>query len=389
MNDTSGHGAALLDRVLEAFKRYVHLPSRWAYVAVALYVAYTHSASAFQYAPRLLFTSAEKRSGKSRGLDIVTALSAHPLVAANATVAAIFRSLGKGPRTIVLDEADTIFGTKIKAEQNEDLRGLINAGFMQGTPVLRTVGPQHEPVEFPVFAPVVMAAIGNLPDTIQDRAINIRMRRRKPSEHVQPYRLRRDQPGLEQLRGEISEWMHTIVEDLQSAYPETPLEDRAADLWEPLLAVADAAGGQWPTLARQAALALTKNAAEDDSESSAGHELLLDLQEVYRERTALHMSIDFVASGVLVEALNRLDDSLWKEAPLSARKLSDLLRPYGVRPISTGKLRGYRIEPLQDAFERYLSIQVSQPSEPSEPAQTQGSSADGSRPADTSNRQSA
>ena len=384
------NGAYLLDRVQAALQRYVSMPNRWAYIAVALYIVYTHAAENFQHAPRLLVTSAEKRSGKSRVLDIVTALCCNALVAANATVAAIFRSLGEGPRTVVLDEADTIFGTKIKAEQNEDLRGLINAGFMQGTPVLRTVGPNHVPTEFPVFAPVVMAAIGTLPDTIQDRAINVRMRRRKPSEQVQPYRIRRDLPPLLELRREISTWIGSISEAIAEAEPDNPLEDRAADLWEPLLAVADAAGGQWPILARQAARALTKSAAEDDAESSEGHELLIDLREIYRERDSLHRKTDFVPSNELVESLNRMDHSLWSESPLTPRRLATLLRPYGLRAKPKGgKVRGYEFAPMQDVFERYLAVPSAEASYVSSSASDQRSEDDASEQHDTLNRHTA
>ncbi|QAY63730.1 hypothetical protein ET495_11270 [Xylanimonas allomyrinae] len=137
-------GDALLERVFDVIARYTVQPSAHAYVALALYAAYTHAAGVFDYAPRLLLTSAEKRSGKTRTMEVVGNLCHAPLFAANATVAALFRSLDT-PRTVLFDEADTIFGTKIKAEQNEDLRGLINAGFQRGTPVLRTVGPNHTP----------------------------------------------------------------------------------------------------------------------------------------------------------------------------------------------------------------------------------------------------
>src|SRR5699024_11116945 len=171
-------------------------------------------------------------------------------------------------RTVLFDEADTIFGSRIKAEQNEDLRGLINSGFQRGYPVLRTVGPNHTPTEFYVFAPVVMAAIGRLPDTITDRAVNIRLRRRKPSGPVSPFRLSRDLPGLTEVREQLAEWVNENRPALEAAEPETPLDDRAADLWEPLLTVAEVAGGRWPEQAREAAQYMTAEAAEADQDHS-------------------------------------------------------------------------------------------------------------------------
>ena len=45
---------------------------------------------------------------------------------------------------------------------------------------------------------------------------------------------------------------------MAAARPDMPLgiEDRNADVWEPLLAIAEAAGGDWPQRAREAAIAL-------------------------------------------------------------------------------------------------------------------------------------
>lgn len=373
-------GSALLERVLDVVDKYTVQPSSHAYVALVLYAAYTHAAGAFDYAPRLLLTSAEKRSGKTRTMEVLGHLSHAPLFAANATVPALFRSLDE-PRTVLFDEADTIFGTKIKAEQNEDLRGLINAGFQRGTPVLRTVGPNHTPTEFHTFAPVVMAAIGRLPDTITDRAVNIRLRRRKPSEAVHPFRQSRNLPELHALRDELAAWVGEHREHLRGAHPVSPLEDRAADLWEPLLAVADLAGGGWPDLARAAAVALSQEAARNDADHSDGHELLGDCRDVMN--TVLRS--DFVPTETLLAALKAIPDSRWMEDGLTPRRLADMLKPYAIEPVrdTSGTKRGYKRIRFDDAFERYLTVQIStpapahasEPSEASEPQQSLGKTA--------------
>lgn len=337
-------------------RRFTVQQSNEAYWAIALYVVYTHASHLFQFAPRLLITSAEKRSGKTRTLEIVIALARDTLVAVNATVPAIFRSLGGDrPRTLAFDEVDTIFGTRTKAEQNEDLRGLINAGFQRGTPVLRTVGPNHEPTEFQTFAPAIMAGIGNMPDTIVDRAVNIRVRRRKNTETVEPYRIRLHEPELLEIRQALTEWIQGNEDQLRDVIPENPLEDRAADLWEPLLAVADLAGGQWPIKARQAARKLAGDAAEDDQHQSDGLELLADLRQVLTHQRSSH-----VQSTLLLAALKGLDDSRWLEDGLTGRRLADLLKPYQITPVRmpSGNGRGYRRETLEDVFSRYLPTTV-------------------------------
>lgn len=186
--DGSDYGATLLDAVHQALARYCVLPGRHAYVAVTLFTAYTHAAQVFDFAPWLVLTSPEKRSGKTRCMEIVGHLSHRPIWTANTSTAAIYRSLTT-QRTLLLDEADTIFGTRTKAEQNEDLRGLLNAGFQRGTPVIRWKPTAREIEELQTFSPVVLAPIGRLPDTITDRAIRIAMCRRKPSESGEPFRV--------------------------------------------------------------------------------------------------------------------------------------------------------------------------------------------------------
>lgn len=369
-------GAQTLENAVHTFKKYTVQQSPHEYVALALYVAYTHAAVAFDYAPRLLVTSAEKRSGKSRTLEIIGELCHRPLKTANASTAAIYRSIQPGePITLIFDEADTLFGTKMKAEQNEDLRGLINAGFQKGMPVIR-VENFKDPVSYESFSPAVMAAIGKLPDTITDRAINIRVRRRKPSERVTPYRLRQ-RFELNAIRDDLSAWITPHIDQLGQMEPPTPLEDRAADLWEPLLAVADLAGGEWPSRARHAALYFTEQAAVNDQESSTGIELLRDVKQVLEL-----VKGPFVASRQLLDYLQGMEDSRWAEEALTARGLASRLKPYSIFPTSNGTVRGYRVATFHDVFDRYLTPPVSEVSEVSETVATS------QKVADTSENQS-
>lgn len=332
------------------FTRFTIQATSAAYDALALYVAYTHAAAAFDYAPRLLLTSAEKRSGKTRTMEVIEGLCCAPLVTANASPAGLVRSIDpERPRTLLLDEADTIFGMGVKTERSEELRGLINAGFQKGTPFIRATGTGTEVMELPTFSPVVMAAIGVLPDTIQDRAVNIRLRRRKPTERVEPLRFRVARAVLHPLRAELGAWIETGLDGLRDAEPETPLTDRAADLWEPLLAVADLAGGDWPNRARTAAYTLTRHSADDDATGSVGRELLHDIRTVTSYRQG-----DFIPTADLLTLLLNIEDSRWQEEALTGRRLSDRLRPYGIMPKRTKTARGYDMTALADVFERYL-----------------------------------
>lgn len=364
-------GDVLLDQVAAAVSRYCILPSPHALTGVVLWIAYTHMSDAFEYAPRLVARSAEKRSGKSRLLEVVDALVHEPLRAVNATVSYIFRSLDRDgmPPTLLLDEADTIFGTKVKAEQNEDLRGLLNAGFQRGLTFGRTVGPNHTPTEFATFAPAALAGIGQMPDTIEDRAVVVVMRRRKPSEQVAPYRTRRDRPALEDLADDLASWAGTVVEAATGYEPANlGVEDRAADVWEPLITVADMAGGRWPALARDAAAFMVSAAEADSEDSSLNIRLLADMRDVFDDQGA-----DFLASAKVCELLRGIDESPWSQFDMNPSKLGHRLREYGIKtghnPAKT--MRGYRRADFLDAWERYTPG-----TKASEPVQTRPQAAD-------------
>ena len=354
-------GAELLDDVLAVLKRYVVFADEHQPVAVALWIAATHALSAFECAARLIVTSPEKRCGKTRLLDVINGTCHKPLATVNATVAAVFRSInGDHPPTLIIDEADTIFGSKKAAENHEDLRALLNAGHQRGRPALRCVGPTEIPTEFNTFAMAALAGIGTMPDTITDRAVNITMRRRAGTERVSQFRSRRDGPILSALRDRIATWAEHLVDELSKAEPVMPVEDRAADTWEPLIAIADAAGGHWPSSGRAACKALVAAAEAADEEQSLAVKLLGDIRQIF-----IDSGQSFLASNVLVRELHGIEDSPWADFGLTPRKLAYRLKDFGVRPgFNAAKtLRGYRIEHLTDAFSRYISPQPSKPSE--------------------------
>lgn len=374
-------GAELLDELYTTITKYVVFPDEHATVAVTLWTASTHATKAFQHAPRLVLNSPQKRCGKSRALDIIGGTCHQPLISVNATVAAIFRSIGDNPPTLIIDEADTLFGTKRAAEQNEDLRALLNAGHQRNRPALRCVGPQQIPTEFPTFAMAALAGIGSMPDTITDRAINITMRRRTDGESVSQFRSRRDGPILVKLCERLAVWAAGAVDALTDAEPAMPVEDRAADTWEPLIAVADAVGGDWPKRGRAACVALVAGADEADEDSSLSTKLLADIKTVFTDKVA-----SFLSTADLVAALRAIEESPWNDFEFNARKLAQRLRQFGVKPgrDTSGQIRGYTLESLTDAFARYTR---QEPSDPSETTFKQQEPSDTSFSSDTSIRQ--
>ena len=252
-------GAELLESIYAFLKRFVAYPSVDACVAHTLWIAHTHLMEVWDSTPRIAFLSPEPASGKTRALEVTETLVPRPVEAMNATSAYIFRKISdpKGPPTILFDEIDTIFGPK--AKENEELRGAINAGHRRGAMAGRCVmrGTAIETEELPAYCAVALAGLGKLPDTILTRSIVIHMRRRAATEHVEPYRRRLHAKTGNLLRDQLAAWSDQIRPTIIIA-PDMPLgiQDRDADVWEPLFSIADAAGSDWPKRVRVAAVAL-------------------------------------------------------------------------------------------------------------------------------------
>ncbi|MGH3823258.1 MAG: DUF3631 domain-containing protein [Pseudonocardiaceae bacterium] len=348
---TAVDGAALLDAVHAALTQYVVLPTPQAADAVTLWIAATHAQPAWTHAPRLVIRGPEKRCGKSRLLDIVEALCRDPFITVNSSSAAMYRSISDDPPTMLVDEADTIFGPK--ADGNEDLRGLLNAGHQRNRPAKRYDAATNRVESIPTFAMAALAGIGAMPDTIEDRAMVIRMRRRAPNETVAPYRHRRDRPPLRQLAGQLTGWLRADLAALECAEPEMPVEDRAADTWEPLIAVADHAGALRPDRSRAAVLVLTAEAT-NTGEVSMRIRLLMDCRTAFGDH-------DAIPTTVLLERLTSDREAPWADygpAGLTAMKLGVLLREYDIRSATIrfpglGQAKGYQRADFTDAWTRY------------------------------------
>lgn len=355
--DPREDGGRLLEEVGAFVRRYVVMSDEQL-AAVVLWTAHAHAVDAAESTPYLAVTSAEKRSGKSRVLELLALLAPKPLAAADVSAAAMFRTIADDRPTLLLDEVDALFNRK-GADKVEELRGLLNAGHRRGAEVVRMVGngAAMKAERFPVFCAKALAGIGDLPDTVADRSILIRMKRRRPTETVERFRRREVEPPAAALRARLAAWTEPRLDALAEARPQLPdaLDDRAADGWEPLLAIADAAGGEWPARALRAALALS--GGRDNGDGSYGVRLLADVRRVFDER-----EVDRVSSVDLCADLNVLEDSPWggwrDGKGLDPRTLARRLREYEVvrgthRLPGGAQVKGYRREDFEESWQRY------------------------------------
>ena len=374
-------GAALLDELRNVMRRYVVLPSMAA-EALAAWVVHTYAFELRSVSTYIGIGSPEKRCGKTTLLSVLSDLVNRPVVASNISPPALFRVIEEARPTLLIDEGDTFL------QGNDELKGILNSGYTRKTAYVVRVANKimnyegrikkeeeegaERPsglgtrgnssfqndvkgsrlVRFSTWCPKVIAAIGKLPETLMDRCITITMQRKMAQETCE--RLR-NLDGTE-LRRKCLRFVTDHAEAIAAAKLEMPaqLNDRAADIWEPLLAVADLAGGEWPKVLREAALKLSAGVAESNVIGS----LLVDILVAFRL-----LNVDRLFSRDMVGCLNECKERPWAEArrgkDVDELWLAQQLRPYGVRPRSiwiNGKgAKGYMESDFAEVWPRYVS----------------------------------
>lgn len=353
------NNAALLDEVQAFLERFIAYPSPEAATAHTLWIAHAHAVESFDNTPRLAFLSPEPGSGKSRCMELTEALVPRPVLSVNASVAYIFRKISDdaGVPTLLMDEIDSVFSGN-KGDGNEDLRGLLNSGYRKGATAGRAAirGKEIITEEWPSFCAVALAGLNQLPDTLMTRSIVVSMKRRKHGQRIEPYRRRVNEPAARALSERLALFLESVRLHLANAWPELPegIEDRDADIWEPIIAVADAAGGHWPTTSRNAATVMV--ATSKKKPTTLGIRLLADIRTVLGDR-------DRISTSDLLGELHELDTAPWgniKGEPIDARFLARTLSKYEIETNNTLKVdgrpvKGYLRTHFADSWDRYLA----------------------------------
>jgi hypothetical protein len=225
--------------------------------------------------------------------------------------------------------------------------------------------------DFSTYCPKAIAGIGKLSDTVQDHAVPIKLKRATRGT-VARFREREAQQEASGIAARLAAWATANLRTLCQARPEIPgeLSDRQSDCVEPLLSIADLAGGEWPESARTALVTLCGQAQADDD--SIGVKLLRDIRGIFFPRDdegKASPKIDEIPSGELCEALAKIETSPWGEwysKPVTPAGLARLLKPFGIIPDRIGdrksRVRGYAASQFEDAFSLYLPPQGVHPS---------------------------
>ncbi len=371
VNRESLHGpAAYIDgedvaqRAQDFLTRFIVYPDEHGAAVDTLWTMMTHEFAAFDMMPLRIINSAEPGSGKTMRGDLIGALAKRFVATASISPASVYREIDAAEVTPVfgLDEYDAYFvNGRSESEATEGMRAIINASCYPNGGVLRTERDSENNFtarRMSVHAPMILMGIGDVPGTLYSRGLTDTMRRKLPSEHVERYRSREQADTIASIRAELSAWMSAnigaIVGRLGQGLPDM-IENRDAEKWEGIIAIAETLGGAWPEKARAAAIADVTGA---NRPVSLSNRLLGDIRKAFAGR-------DKVASSELLAELNSMDDAPWGEwkgAGLNARVVVSMLKDYGIpRPHTVrlaghlGTVHGWDRRDFADAWSRYLT----------------------------------
>ena len=167
-------------------------------------------------------------------------------------------------------------------------------------------------VESRVFCPVAFSGL-KLPDTLRDRSIEILMRKPPKGKHAEAYYPRIHDPVGIATGEAIGAWVKTVILGIANAWTELPdgITDRKQEVWEPIVAIGDAAGPEWAKRSRRACRELALNSAENSGPSPVD-QLLIDLRAVWphaKDKSGAAQPVRNVSTQTLLIALFSMPDS--------------------------------------------------------------------------------
>lgn len=358
-----GVGGNPVEEICEWICRYMAIPEDSA-VVVATWIVAARFMAVWDRFPHLAIQSPEKRCGKTRLLELLEWLVHEPLFTSNISPAALFRVIVDKRPTLLLDEAQQLI-----REGFEILREILCAAITHNATIVRCSGKDHEPKEFPIFCPKVVALIGKLDGVLSDRCLGIILKRKSPNEVVESYRHGKAKEQAEPIVEGLKEWVEKNKEKVEEIYKDLdplPIEnDRFAELLLPLQTVLEVVGDEdLKTILSQYAVEIDKADAESES---IGIQLLIACRDIFKEKD----NPKFIGTEKLISALVDRVEEPWatfskRGEKISPRDLARHLKPYGIEPTKAKikkaerdkkpqkEVRGYFQRRFEEAWERYL-----------------------------------
>lgn len=347
--------AFIADEIKAYLKRFVHLDSEYKFDAIVLWIMHTHVRNsseeiAFDSTPRLAILSDGPGSGKTRVLELISSLSYKGEVMVNPSQAGLTATINEEFGTPCIDEIDLLF----RGNSQQGLRTILNAGYRRGTVI------RHRNAKYETFAPIAMAGMAKsfvaneyLRPTVT-RSIRVHIEQRPAGKVIEAFRERLHMPIANKLNRVLQYWGKNAANSLAMAWPELPegVDDRNADIWSPLVAIAESLGERWTDKALKACASMVLSESVVDERpltptEQLQHDLALALANYNEEK--------ITTENVIIKLSHINND--WNKFPnlrAASMELAALLAPLDIAPVKVRvdgqSVRGYWVAELRRAL---------------------------------------
>jgi hypothetical protein len=356
-------GCTLISQLQSYIRSYVSLAETCYALVIALWLVATHAWPAFDAFPYLVVTSATKRSGKTRLLELMSFVASNSRLVASISPAALYRSVHAEKPTLLIDEAEMLSSAK------SEYRSLLNTGYRRGQRVKRHDG------DYETYCPKAFALIGDVHDTLRDRSIVVEMRRGEPARRF-VYATAKEEGAV--LREQLSAALSSKAEEIAAAVKEFVglpfLFDRDEEIWTPLFVlcrllcpdrIAELERAAADISAAKTARARKYLELGDDEDDAQEREYAVWLLRALAVITAHHEQI---TTQEAIAKLREIPTSPWRRFRGAGLKdgieggmvLAGLLSQFGIKPTTirvapksegTGSTaKGYRRQAIQHAL---------------------------------------
>jgi putative DNA primase/helicase len=286
----------ILDTIKAQLTRFIVLRETQI-AAITLWLAAAHlmrlPALAVEVFPKLAIQSKDPASGKTTLLKLVWNVLPSAKMWTYPSGAFLVRAIEQKYPSLCLDE--------LQYAEDKNLLRVINAAHERALAYVPLLVPDPQggwtPREFHVWTPMALARLGEFSTPQQSRSLVIWMLPKMRDERAE--RLRRvEVPELVLCRRQLAAWAATVAEWLEPEVPENLL-NRDVQNWEPLINVANMAGGDWP----RAVIEAVEEAMDIERIPTVTVRLLSSIWQIFQPDPDQPPAIEFITSKELRAAL--------------------------------------------------------------------------------------
>ncbi|MAD79253.1 MAG: hypothetical protein CMJ50_00200 [Planctomycetaceae bacterium] len=274
-------------------------------------------------------------SGKTQVLNVINLTAFAPIMTAETSKSALFRTIAETGGTLIIDEAERIAA-------DSELAPVLNAGYLAGARVSRTekdANDQFHPKSFDVYSPKALASINDLAPATADRSIRFSMLR---ADSRQTY----PEPDPNEavwgdIRGMLYRWALKNAQDLIAQTPEIELPrvvaNREHQKWRPIAAVLmmacrESGAGTEPVSGWIESHVVMQKSQSDAESISEMQQLVLTaivilVSEAHRKEAPRS---GYPRCQDVERKVRELNPQLTRRSPLSARAVSAVAAQCGV-----------------------------------------------------------